>query len=580
MPTTLVPANGGDFSTTNWRALTTVLGRIDLNRYLRPYPHQGRGLLPDGSDYNTNPIVNPRADITRVRFDTAGTAQYLAAQSDRQHLARDIYDRLIAVTGVPVPAQVDPSNAALWAAFQQKLIPLRYLAQLAVNIVDFLDEDDIATPFNFYGFNDAWGSKLWNPGQMEYGGISEGVPLYWVFGTELPRVVLNEALAEYQKPQAGQPTDVKVWVELMNTMAQPPTPAGYPAGSTVHATDGLPIPLTVVGRTATYAPYRVVLGNRSKAALPPDPDRLAVRPNFDNVLGAPERFFSPTTTDAAFVAGGVRNHDNTDQTPPPGVTIRGMGGAGNRTPAFIDCVPPNQAAPFANRTRFFLLGPDDPTGHPGGRLDTVNGDLAGTGTPAPGVPPVPAKTPWLGTPALRAALNDRGTPEVTILLRRLANPYLPPDNNPGTPDQVNPNYNPYVTVDYVVLEGADLQDTGAATNPRKLQARGEETALRRPAPGGQRRRQPDRAPDPGAGPRQPARPHHLPHVRQPQRQPAQRDVRLARPPRPPADRRDGVAARLGLQAARADAEIHRPRPGAGLPGHRRGQVPAPGAVVR
>ena len=43
-------------------------------------------------------------------------------------------------------------------------------------------------------------------------------PLYWVFGTELPRVVLNEALAEAERndPQGAYQSPVRVFVELHN----------------------------------------------------------------------------------------------------------------------------------------------------------------------------------------------------------------------------------------------------------------------------------------------------------------------------------------------------------------------------
>src|SRR5262249_51997809 len=134
------------------------LGKVDLNRSLTPYPTY---------KYGSNPPTLPNY---YDRYDGANTLaaaqQFLKAQAERQQLAQDIYDRLIKVTGAEVPLPptgVDPND--------QRLMVLRFLAQLAANIVDYIDDDDISTPFNFY------------PGQ-------------WVFGTELPRLVLNEVLAE------------------------------------------------------------------------------------------------------------------------------------------------------------------------------------------------------------------------------------------------------------------------------------------------------------------------------------------------------------------------------------------------
>src|SRR5439155_2895859 len=78
----------------------------------------------------------------------------------RHNLARDIFARLILATGayaqvftqdtgtyragdVLVPAGLTEANPEFQA--------LRYLAQVAVNIVDSIDEDDVSTPF------------VWNP---------------------------------------------------------------------------------------------------------------------------------------------------------------------------------------------------------------------------------------------------------------------------------------------------------------------------------------------------------------------------------------------------------------------------------
>ncbi|MGH7339631.1 MAG: hypothetical protein ACREKH_04005, partial [Candidatus Rokuibacteriota bacterium] len=50
---------------------------------------------------------------------------------------------------------------------------------------------------------------------------------------------------------------------------------------------------------------------------------------------------------------------------------------------------------------------------------------------------------------------------ITVVLRRLANPHLPPDPRPSAGDAANPFYNPYVTIDY--LERIPLQAGAAST---------------------------------------------------------------------------------------------------------------------
>jgi hypothetical protein len=64
--------------------------------------------------------------------------------------------------------------------------------------------------------------------------------------------------------------------------------------------------------------------------------------------------------------------------------------------------------------------------------------------------------------------NDERARGLTIALRRLANPHLPENNTPviptgaaNPPFQVNPFYNPYITVDY--LDKVPLRDNTAAT---------------------------------------------------------------------------------------------------------------------
>jgi hypothetical protein len=150
--------------------ISNLSRRLDLNRPLPDYPQPTAGAI------NTS--------------NAAIMAGFQAAQQARQELAKDIFDRLRFVTGADDPATFLPST--LPAAKDA----VRWLAQLSVNIVDFIDKDDIMTPFN------------WNPSS----------PSDVVYGTELPRSLINEVLVQYK---AGTGMDagkmlVDVWVELMN----------------------------------------------------------------------------------------------------------------------------------------------------------------------------------------------------------------------------------------------------------------------------------------------------------------------------------------------------------------------------
>src|SRR5439155_18760140 len=145
-----------------------------------------------------------------------------------QRLAEDIYRRLLAVTGVtPILLDQNPQEPPA-----ELLRPRRWLAQLAVNIVDYIDEDDISTPLLFYTAEDYRHLPLAPPlppdpnrasrpdGSSQPGGPRQGSdiqwPMYWVFGTELPRVVVNEVLAEIGKndPDNAYADQVRVFVEL------------------------------------------------------------------------------------------------------------------------------------------------------------------------------------------------------------------------------------------------------------------------------------------------------------------------------------------------------------------------------
>lgn len=386
------PGAAADDARVDWRSWAGALDRVDLNRFLPPYPHQGQGIDP--ASWSRDPLVDYGG-----RFDMGPPAvagQWLAAQTARQQRAADIYRRLLVVASVATPANpARPSDA--------DLAPRRWLAQLAVNIVDFLDEDEISTPFQFYTGQDA-GNLLLDAGAVNAGNLE--LPRYWVFGTELPRVVLNEVLAEYQLPAPPVPGSVaiKVWAELANPLPAPPAQAA------AEPLDSQPIPLYVSasGIAPGFAPYQLVLANTNTT---PGGPLLPRSGDNNNVLGTPDVIQSATT------AVDFANFVST------------AGSPGTSVPALL--------APQG----FFLLGPPD-------------ADAREAIAP----PVVPAQTLLLRSPSLAFPVRflppDTLAPDyrrsgITVLLRRLANPYLPPNPFPTIGGVVNPSYNPYQTIDYL-----------------------------------------------------------------------------------------------------------------------------------
>lgn len=396
------PPAGPEFSQ-YWKGmnvsdLVSVLPRVNLNRFLPPYPHMGQGTTP--AQYQS--VAYVPYDVGR--FDDAANAntytQFAAAQTARQNMAFDIYTVLKAVTGARNPVNNPPSDA--------ELAPLRWLAQLAVNIVDFIDEDEVSTPFHYLpGFQD--GST-----DSTTGGTP---PRYWVFGTELPRIVLNEALAEYVP---GVSND-KVWVELYN-----PAPATLPANPPlgIQQGDTKPIPLVIpsvtstVGGTSTaaYAPYRVAIIDGTQ----PWPTAPGVNNNANGEPPAPAMTPpNPTrayTQDADFTAliNATPTIGGTNTTGAPNVPNSGFCIVG--ATAF-----PGQAGYTAGNYLTVANG----AGGPAQLVITPNMEYA---------PPTP---------------NDTGANGVFVALRRLADPHLPFNANPGTAGVDNPLYNPYVTIDYL-----------------------------------------------------------------------------------------------------------------------------------
>ncbi len=422
------------------------LERLNLNRPLLLYP-------PQVSDNNelTDPML-----LAQLRQRVGAVVQ------DRQKRATEIFHRLLFATGTPPPADwTTPTPMELGA--------LRWLAQLAANLVDYIDEDEVATYFNFYlaaisfpGYSgalsptdDVMRANLANDDANNPLPAGQEVPKYWVYGTELPKVVLHEAHAEIEPPAdpgVGQTAqgmvDVKVWAELHCPFPPPP-----PTNPGTSPQDDPPVPLfrAVMNMPGGgYSPYRVVIANtRSQTE--------ALANTHANVLGRPDTVRNGNGNGAAFNGNPVLTVAEWEMAmPPPMPTGRATLSPGG----------------------FFLVGPDgnNPTGN------TKGSAIATTANPA-----TPGGVLWFRTPEMQYQTtanvsNNAGTYQIdslnpddrydppnnrfglTVLLRRLANPNLPEDNNRVLPSgQVNPLYNPYITVDYV--DQLPLNDVGPQGGP-------------------------------------------------------------------------------------------------------------------
>lgn len=192
----------------NRRSLFTILGAVDLNRPL--------------TDYRTN--TNQPYSQTNIVSGTTLTQ----AVTDRQTLAHDIFVRLRAAMGVNEPSTL--------AAGSPEYLVAQKLAQLAVNIVDYMDHDDYSTPFHWTANTTSFPASYTAPAapaDMNGNIIAANANSNWVFGHELPRLVINEVMARLENDpnepditnppamgdrQAKRPYKMRVWAELHNTL--------------------------------------------------------------------------------------------------------------------------------------------------------------------------------------------------------------------------------------------------------------------------------------------------------------------------------------------------------------------------
>lgn len=411
------PANS-EFDANSWRSISAALLKLDLNRKLTDYP------TPDAT--------------TGAITDMTG---YTNALNDRTNFATDIFNRLRAATGALDPGTVESSYGLTSNEFKA----LRYLAQLAVNIVDYIDYDDYNTPFTWY--KDTKGN------------------LHNVFGTELPRLVLNEFYVSYDNDwseaslaaaagsqKAMTNYRVNVWVELFNPFildSVPNSPYGQTdqkailhngtntiyevvlakpgigasvirdsANTTGDPDFGLTAPATNVQTTAAGTPAIVGPNDWVPTRAPTSPTAYAPSPTFPVPAGDKPDYRVVNAANSAYSATKASSGSN---------VINGG---------------------------FYVLGPD--TGAAWGMNKTTMAS-ADPGLPATTLRtemsyPI-AITNWNVAPLLKPP---------TVLLRRLACPGLPVQT-----DSTKANYNPYLTIDYI-----EAQDPSQVNDDRMFDTTG------------------------------------------------------------------------------------------------------------
>jgi hypothetical protein len=358
---------GSEFDPTTWQSTLAQLGKINLNRKLTDYPPvDANGLFLQDTPARQAALAN--------------------AIQDRQNFAKELYDLLRTVTGASDPNVVrgDLNRVAEYNA-------LRWLAQLAVNIVDYIDSDGYSTAFG------------WDPGN----------PQEYVFGVELPRLVLNEVYAQYDnnadpnqlipdgmgsfKVRPGGNYRVNVWVELHN-----PVPEDGRSDCIAQLHNG-------TDPVYTIALAQVGLNTAGILRAP------------GNTKGDPDFGLAPGSTQLKS-------------------TFKDWG-AQNKVLPFPNTTNGRFSTSAGNHIGFYVVGPPA-TSHYPARISAAKPNFQAITTASPA---------WVAGAANASMSYDIGAndtrptpPHPTILLRRLANPGLPYNNTPG-----NPRYNPYITVDFL-----------------------------------------------------------------------------------------------------------------------------------
>ncbi|MDY3559496.1 hypothetical protein R5W23_000489 [Gemmata sp. JC673] len=437
------PVAIGTSITQRWYNIQAALGSVNLNRPLADY--RTDLTKPLGTD--VNPVGTPTPDPLLLK----NMGNVVQAEADRQALAKDIFVRLCVATGAA--AIVDPNtgnislpnpisrqiNGAGVTYTTQQYDALRYLAQLAVNIVDHIDNDDVSTTF------------LWNPVEGAAEDLKAAkVGNRAVFGVEKPRLLLNEVYSEITndtgmsdqvealKDKDGNPiplaptanAHVRFWAELVN-----PTSAPHAANTGVLGTGAVSLnayqiqiarAIQATGGTEDRISFLSSLGNTSGV--------------FGNATG------TPVAADAIFNFPLVPAGSNPAAVAPNDVTLLNNGPNSQYAPPYTGA--PTSTLPAGG---FVLVGP--PTLTPKKDAKEFNPPAAGvwaTTNKVDSQPLGPAMSSngmgYMLTMPSATTLSNKEFKRHVVQLRRLTNPYLQA-NDPNYSYDPNRTPNPYVTVD-------------------------------------------------------------------------------------------------------------------------------------
>lgn len=442
---------------------TVQIGPVDLNRTL--------------PDYRKNPTL----PLSPLNVWPVGSVKYNEAHAARHNLARDIFLRL--VTNGPANAVVtyNPAtgNAEITGNNAAGLDDAMKKAQIAANIVDYIDDDDLVTAF------------VWNPTATSLTNSPNDLSLdptnyaaaeianRVAFGTELPRLVLSEVHSVVDNtrsdPFPGVPARASLplkrlyWLELHNPT--PPEAASSPARSDAgaarlrYATGVTQLPDPVTGTTGAYTgtdfnPYRIEIAEVPTGAGVQQPYSTAL--GF-GTSGLPGKVAADTADATQFPGMALKVRINSfthDATAPSGPATL-IGDA-------INVVLPTSAASGLNGSNqgYYVIGPRDqfPSG---GVTNSMSLPDPPAGVPTPAAP-VNALT-YDSTAGAPTTMNitDEVAKTSVVILRRLLDPYRPAQENPALL-----GFNPYITVDY--LENVPTRDR--ATHSTTANGRAESAA--------------------------------------------------------------------------------------------------------